>query len=178
MLRAARTARPLMLLAVAAAASLLLAGCGESATDETTRDDSGAVASAGTLGVEKLRVGDCLDVGDLSTKAEGEVEAFTGVPCTEPHQAEVFLVDKAFYADQPETYPGEAAIGEAADDGCFEAFEGYTGKPFTEDSEIEWVSITPTAETWIDNDRTLVCALVTPTADGNDLEKTTGSLKG
>jgi len=173
-----RTARMPMFLATAAAASLLLVGCGESATDETTRDGSGAVASAGTLGVEKLRVGDCLNVGDLATKDQAEVEAFTGVPCSDPHQAEVYLVDKTLYADQPEAYPGEAKIGELADDGCFKAFEGYTGKPFTETSTIEWVSITPTPDTWIENDRTLVCALVTPTADGNDLEKTTGSLKG
>jgi len=161
-----------------AATSILLAGCGESATDDTTRDASGAVATAGTLGVEKLRVGDCLDVGEFAQKAEGDVESFTGVPCSDPHQAEVFVVNKTFYAKQSAKFPGDTALGDLADEACAAAFESFTGAPYSDKTTTDWITITPTADSWVQDDRTLVCAIVTPTADGNDLQKTTGSLKG
>ena len=161
-----------------AARSILLAGCSDSTTDNTTRDSSGAVASAGTLGVEKLRVGDCVNVGDLAKKTEGDVEAFAGVPCADPHQAEVFVAEKTFYIDQPLTFPGDAKLGDLADEACAAAFETFTGAPYTDKSTTDWITVAPTADSWASDDRALVCAIVTPTADGNDLKKTTGSLKG
>src|SRR5688500_10032442 len=51
------------------------------------RGDDGALTSAGNVGVDDLRAGDCFDSAD-----EAEISDVDGVPCTEPHEYEVFAV--------------------------------------------------------------------------------------
>lgn len=145
--------------ALVIAGALILAACGGAA-----RDDSGAIVEAGTEDVFALKVGDCFNDPD----SFGEIESVEAVPCSEPHDNEVFhtfdLPDGAF--------PGADAIDEAAFGGCLPAFEQYVDVSYQESSlDISYLS--PTAESWDRGDREIACLLY----DLN-LEKLTGSMKG
>ncbi|MDA3040977.1 MAG: hypothetical protein O3C27_15900 [Actinomycetota bacterium] len=67
----------------------------------TTRDESGEIVEAGGLGVFAMEVGDCFQV-----PIEDLVQSVEAVPCTEPHDAQVYA--KFDMPDGP--YPGEPAI--------------------------------------------------------------------
>jgi hypothetical protein len=165
----------LLTILIAGFALAVLGACGSADVDETTRDESGAVTEGGELGVQKLRVGDCVDLGESATREEGDVESFQAIPCEEPHQGEVFFVKDAFF--EQATWPGEKAVGDAADKACVKAFEGYVGKAY-DDSDLDFVSLFPTEDSWAFDDRGVACLVIQPTEDGQDVERVTGSLKG
>jgi hypothetical protein len=158
-----------------AAVAGLLTGCGAADVDETTRDEQGVVTEGGELGVYKLRVGDCLDLGATATQEEGDVESFQAIPCNTPHQGEVFLVKDKAYAEA--VWPGQDTVSDKADDVCLAAFEGYVGKAL-EDTDLDFVSLSPTEDSWLSGDRGVTCVVIKPTQDGQDVERVTGSVKG
>jgi hypothetical protein len=159
---------------VAAVSALTLAACSAAEVDDTTRDDSGAVTDGGTLGVAKLRVGDCVNLGDVATQESGEVDAFEAIPCSDPHQGEVYLVENTYFADG--SYPGDDAASAQSEEACGPAFEGFVGEAY-EESTLDFVSLYPTQGSWDAGDRSVVCLVVKPTESGEDLETVTGSLK-
>lgn len=55
------------------------------------RDDSGAIVSSGTIDAFQIRVGDCFDDA-ASVGEETEVSGVRGVPCSQPHDNEVYAV--------------------------------------------------------------------------------------
>ncbi len=150
------------------AASLLLAGCGSSTADDTTRDSAGAIVSGGEVGAFAIKVGDCLQGG-----VTGEIDSANGVPCTEPHQNEVYYSFTLPEGDG--SYPGAEAISTQADQGCLDAFQTFVGLDF--DSSIFDIStLTPTQASWESSsqkDREVLCLL--GQAEGT---LTTGSAKG
>lgn len=110
-----------------------------------------------------LDVGNCFNQPD-SGSAVGEV---TLVDCDEPHDFEVFhLVD----AEDGE-FPGESAVNEFADVACAAAFEGYVGRDY-QSSALYISYLYPTASTWQEGDREVVCLL---RMDNGQL---TGSMRG
>lgn len=138
---------------------VLLTACGDAA-----RDESGAIDAAGAVSVFSLRVGDCYDDHD-----DGEVTDVAGVPCDQPHDNEVIAL-----FDLPEgPWPGEEQVRALGRTGCLERFEGAVGATY-EASQFEVYPITPTSDTWGDqDDREIVCA-----AYHMDFEKLTGSVLG
>ena len=61
-----------------------------SGDDETVRD-GGEIVEAGGLGVFRMAAGDCVNFPDGDFE---QVEAVEGIPCADPHDAEVYaLVD-------------------------------------------------------------------------------------
>lgn len=113
---------------------------------------------AGTsLSWDDLRVGDCVEDYD-----------FTGapvvVPCTQPHLEEVVLHDARFYADAT-SMPTEDEFRELGDSACYDALAEYTGLPYA-DSPYDYEPVNPSADTWADGDRALIC--VGTTLDGNN----------
>ena len=162
---------------IALMAAVLLAGCGQATVDTTERDASGEVTQGGDVGVLKLRVGDCLDLSGMAEPGEDTVvESFTAIPCADPHQGEVFLVEEDFFAATPE-FPGQDEVFEQAGNRCVGPFGVFVGAPYDE-TELDFVTLAPTADSWAQDDRGIVCIAVSPTADGAELETITGSLEG
>jgi hypothetical protein len=76
--------------------TLILAACGGAA-----RDDTGTITEGGELDVFSLSVGDCF--GSTTEDAVASVEA---VPCSEPHESEVFALAD-YDADASAEWPGQ-----------------------------------------------------------------------
>jgi hypothetical protein len=122
-----------------------------------------AAAACGSASVFELSVGDCFD----DPTSGGEVSSVSAVDCAEPHDNEVY----ALYDYDGDSYPGEAAMSAAADEGCEARFEDYVGIGYL-DSELYYTHLTPTQESWDEGDREVVCVLYLPE------EKLTGSMEG
>nr|WP_256414337.1 MULTISPECIES: septum formation family protein [unclassified Frigoribacterium] len=103
-------------------------------------------------GIEELTVGDCFSFGGADATAE-EVSMVDLRSCDEEHQNEVYLQDELTDAD---AYPGDEATAAEADDLCYGAFEGFIGLPW-EESEVEYLYLTPTEQSWGQGDRSVLC---------------------
>lgn len=150
---------------VVAGLGLSIAACTDEAIqDETTRDDGGEVVEGGEVGSLSLKVGDC-----LAEEAEGEILSVPVVPCSEPHDSELF---HSF--DIPgDVFPGEDEVREIATDTCIAEFDAFIGMAYA-DSLWDITAVFPTESTWDDlDDREVICG-VFPISD----EDTAGSARG
>lgn len=160
--RSSRRARSLL---TVAALGFAVASCSDAATqDDTTRDDGGEVVEGGEVGTLSLKVGDC-----LAEEAEGEIESVPVVPCSEPHDSELFHS----FEIPGDDFPGVDEVQTIAVDTCTEEFESFIGVSY-EDSVWDITAVYPTEETWDQiDDREIICG-VFPISD----EDTTGSARG
>ena len=112
-----------------------------------------------------FEAGECTN-DDLSG-AIGEIDT---VDCDEEHTAEAFA---QFDLDDGD-FPGTDEVATQATEGCQgDRFEEYVGLDYQ--SSIYLVNvITPTEETWDNDDRTVIC-VINGTTDGSALE---GSAEG
>jgi len=132
--------------------------------DETVRDSTGAIVEGGGVGAFVVRTGDCLNTPEV-----GLVQSVEGVPCSQPHDAEVYL--KFDLAGT--SYPGAASVEETAIDGCLAGFHPFVGLAY-EDSELDILWLEPTEDSWNEqDDREIVCMVIA--MDGSSL---TGSVRG
>ncbi|HSI99282.1 MAG TPA: septum formation family protein [Patescibacteria group bacterium] len=127
------------------------------------RGDDGSLTSAGRVPVNDLRAGDCFNTGD-----ETEISDVDGVPCTEPHEYEVFAVD----THQADALPSDSELEGIFASICLADFEDYVGAPY-ETSSIYASMISPSEGSWSDGDRTFTCVLYDP-----DDAELTESLRG
>lgn len=119
------------------------------------RGDDGALTGAGTVQVDELRVGDCFNAGD-----ETEISDVDGVPCSEPHDYEVFAIQDR----DGETYPTQAEFDTIFESVCIPAFESYVGSDYAT-SALYAGFITPSESSWDDGDREYICYLYEPVDD-------------
>jgi len=135
--------------AIVLAAALAAVGC---SSDQTTRDETGAIVEEGDLGVFAVQEGDCINI----PSATNEISTFTGVACTEPHDGQVF----AAFDYEADAFPGSATLQAAADEGCVERFETFIGVAYVE-SIYYMQTFIPTEDGWdtID-DREILCVVV------------------
>jgi hypothetical protein len=113
-----------------------------------------------------LKVGDCFN--DSAAMLTGdEIYRVPSIPCSEPHDNEVFHV--ARYSGS--TYSVEE-IGEFADRVCYGAFGPYVGRSY-ETSVIDFTWFIPTPGSWSQGDREITCI-----AFHMNLEKLRGSVRG
>jgi hypothetical protein len=145
------------------AAVTLLASCGdETEEDSTERNEEGEITESGDVGVFRINIGDC-----LNGAAEGNVSQFDGVACTEPHLYEA--IHKFDVADGD----FDAAAIETASEECLgDVFTEYVGLDY-QSSIYGMIPLQPTAESWEQGDREIVCLLTT--LDGTTI---TGSVQG
>ena len=130
------------------------------------RDETGAIVSAGAVDAFQMRVGDCFD--DASSFDDDEVDSVAGVPCSKPHDNEVY----AIYDIAAPSFPGDE-ISDMAHEGCLERFESFVGKDY-DSSSLDIQTLYPSSETWHGrNDREVICAVYDV-----ELSKLTGSVKG
>ena len=131
------------------------------------RDESGAIVDGGNVDAFNIRVGDCFD--DTSSLLGEEVTSLPAVPCTEPHDNEVYAVFDVSVSD----YPGADQMSVMAFDACKQRFQHFVGKEY-DSSTLDIMTLHPSSESWrVQNDREVVCALYD--MEGN---KVTGSAKG
>jgi len=130
------------------------------------RDDSGAIVAEGSVDAFQMRVGDCFDDG--STFADEQVSDVPGVPCSKPHDNEVYAV----FDVTTSSFPGDR-IADMAHEGCEQRFEAFVGRDY-DSSSLDIATLYPSQESWSrQNDREVVCAVY-----DMDAKKLSGSVKG
>lgn len=149
------------------AAGLALSGCSLlpsfTGGGTATRDDSGEVVEGNDdTDVFTLQVGDCLND---ATAAE-TVETIPTVPCTEPHDSEIY----ASIIMTGDTFPGTDAVIAEADTACLDAFEGFVGVSYA-DSLYYYSYYFPTEGSWEGGDREILCTIY------DEAGQVTGSLQ-
>ena len=149
------------------AAGLALSGCSLlpsfTGGGTATRDDSGEVVEGNDdTDVFTLQVGDCLND---ATAAE-TVETIPTVPCTEPHDSEIY----ASIIMTGDTFPGTDAVIAEADTACLDAFDGFVGVSYA-DSLYYYSYYFPTEGSWEGGDREILCTIY------DEAGQVTGSLQ-
>ena len=143
---------------VAAAAALGISSMAQ-------RNDAGEIMEAGTVDAFEVRVGDCFQDAAFASEDVSEVP---GIPCSDPHDNEVFA---AF--DVTGDWPGDEAIEEMAYQGCYDRFAGAIGKSY-EESIIDYTVIYPSEGSWQERgDREVLCV-----GYHMEYEQLTGSIIG
>lgn len=137
------------------ASLLVLTGCQTLANAE----------SADTASLLSLEVGTCLN--DIAQPIGQDMTDVPWVPCTEPHESEVF----AAITLEDEEFPGIDAITERASSECLVEFSRFVGVQY-QDSELSFHYYYPTESSWAVGDRSIFCVAFQPGQD------TTGSLRG
>jgi len=128
---------------------------------ESTPSENGEINSV------DLSVGDCLatrpgaDGSDL-------IENVTVVDCSQPHAAEVY----AQFALPDGDFPGDDAVQASAQERCVPEFEAFVGVSF-DVSELDIEPIKPSARSWGQGDRDVVCLVIDPASP-----TVSGSLEG
>jgi Septum formation len=158
---------------VAAVTIVALAGCSlfgsvASGGESSTSASSAKSASGTGADVFSLAVGDCMNQDSAAT----EVTTVPTVPCSKPHDDEVY----ASILLDDEEFPGDAEVKKRAQDGCLARFDAFVGKAF-DTSALEYAYLYPTPATWQRGDREILCLVGAVDSDGNPA-KTTGTLKG
>lgn len=151
--------RPLARRRVAAAGALLLLA----STSACSGDDD----DNGDTSVFEVTAGTCLAGPD---KVEANITEVDPVPCDQEHTQEAYaLVDFVPPDDAAaDQYPGEDALTTFADGACAEEFESYVGVSYL-DSSLFFTYLLPSARSWEDNDRKVLCLV---TSAGRPLTST------
>jgi hypothetical protein len=124
----------------------------------------------------QLRTGDCLTGSNLGLGTNNPWPKLSlAVPCGQPHLAEVFFADDAYWTAA--VYPGDASITAEADAKCSDAYTAYVGIP-DDRSIFDWDNIFPYAADWSHGNRELVCVAYYPTPSAPGGTPLSGSIKG
>jgi Septum formation len=133
---------------------LIVAGVVIGLADDAERGDSGEITEAGDVSAFDLHEGDCFDL----PKADSEVYDVSGVPCADPHDAEVF----GTFDIGGEEFPGQQSVIRDAGRGCKSRFADFIGMSYGK-SELDMQYLYPTEQSWTtQEDREVVCAVVDP----------------
>lgn len=124
---------------------------GEVEEDGPKRAADGTVIARGKLSSRDLRIADCPT--SLRDGALGMVEV---VPCSEPHQAEVYATFELSEA----SYPGAARISGLAVQGCEERLGPFLGP--RQAHSYDNLTLTPTEDSWRDGYREVTCLVGGP----------------
>lgn len=138
-----------------------LAGCDKKEVVPTADEQSHDVFS--------LKVGQCFndDKPSLDGEEDSAISTVPLIECQQPHDNEVF----ANHNLTGSTFPSEDEMDSQATSLCRGSFDSYVGKPYDDSAlSVGWIS--PTAESWSKNDRTINCILY------QDETKIIGSKRG
>lgn len=148
--------------AALAVASLvpLVGGCGLFGG----KDDSAGVS------VFSVKPGQCFQA---QTEVKAQISELAEVDCAEDHAQESYAVlpYQAAGGGAGDTYPGDDALTKFAEGGCAGAYKTYVGVDYL-DSSLFYTYLLPSARSWEDDDRSVVCFV---TSTGEPLQ---GSAKG
>jgi hypothetical protein len=102
-------------------------------------------------------IGDCVDdeIAD-----NGEWVVTPDMLCSGAHSGEVIGAYEATPRDG--RYPGERNLSDEAEQRCRELAAGYLDDKYLDDERLEYSYAYPTAPTWHDGDRRVVCIVLLP----------------
>jgi hypothetical protein len=135
---------------------------------DADRNADGAIISEGQIDAFNIHVGDCFNDAASTGDEYYELSNVAGVPCTQPHDNEVYAV----FDVSVESFPGEEAMSELAFDSCLKRFELFVGTDY-QSSSLDIMTLYPTSASWVRDDREVICAVY----DMN-LAKLEGSVAG
>lgn len=135
--------------------------------DDASRDDSGQIVGGGDLDVADMVPGDCFNDPE---NLEDSVTHVAAVPCSEPHDNEVFAVSSVG-SSLGDRFPGIDVLDRYTYESCIGPFESYTGEDYTQ-SSLEVYAFFPTKESWDQGDRGFSCVLY-----ALDFSRLTGSVR-
>ena len=121
------------------------------------------------VSVFDVKVGDCF-VAPADVKAE--LSNLGRVPCSVPHQLELYSIEKYQAPTGSDDYPGNDVLESYAKGTCAQAFTGYVGIAYP-DSSLWLTDLLPSARSWQQSDDRSVLCFVTTTGD-----PLTASVKG
>lgn len=127
------------------------------------RDTTGTVTQGGDITATSLQVGDCVN----NLRDTTNLLSLPAVPCSQPHEGEVFAV----FNLPAGPYPGAEAVDKAVNDECSGRFAAYAPNPT--DPNPGLFSVYPLQQNWERGDREVAC-IATPGGGG----RSTGSIKG
>lgn len=111
-----------------------------------------------TVSSLELEAGVCFN--SQSDGAGVEISAVEAIDCTQPHNSEVFHI-AAYPAEAGVDFPGEQILITFAEERCKPAFLEYVGVDYNS-SLLEIRPLLPSAASWRDGDREVVCILTDP----------------
>lgn len=131
-------------------ALVMLIGCSDDSgpppTSATTVDAPGAA-------IDDLEPGTCLRAVPRRLSDRAEV-----VDCGEEHRAEVYATHEL----DAGAFPGVPAVNEDAALGCADRYGGYAGEPIDPTTNRAFAELVPSAPSWADGDRRVVCLALPP----------------
>lgn len=104
-----------------------------------------------TTDVSSLQPGECFDDPE---EPSGQVTEVASVDCAEPHDNQVY----ALFDVEGGDLAGDDEVASLARDGCIERFEDYVGVAYA-DAELFATWLYPSAGSWEDGDREVICVL-------------------
>lgn len=104
----------------------------------------------GRVPIDRLRIGQC-----VADEPGGDTDVLPVVPCARPHEGEVY----AIFSLGGSRYPGDDAVERVASKGCEQRLPAYVGSDAVDRVDWAYNDYTPTAETWTDGDRRVLCTL-------------------
>jgi hypothetical protein len=147
-----------------ALAVAVLAGCagddGEPVSSAPEREPGRQAQTS----LHDLHVGDC--VQGLGSDRDVSVRV---VRCRRPHRAEVY----ALFDLGGDQFPGVEVLRRRAATGCLQQFAPYSGEPAGPGTELAFVEVVPTLQSWAAGDRRALCLALGP--NGTNLS---GSIAG
>ncbi|MFN3987088.1 MAG: septum formation family protein [Rhodocyclaceae bacterium] len=130
---------------------------------------SGETPEGDKMSVFTMAFGKCYNLATVADAEASQISDIRLIDCEQPHRFEVYHIHRLADA----TFPGEAALTEAAENVCEANFADYVGTAYDE-SIYYYNFYTPTLQGWRqDNDREIVCTV--ETEDGSPI---TGSVRG
>jgi hypothetical protein len=142
------------LLAIIAIIAIVVVARANSATRSTS---SGKITHTGQLGAFALVTGDCFD----NPVGARNLSRVTAIPCTQPHNAQVFAKFKL--SGSQFSYPGTTAGAKLAASGCNSRISDIDKSKATNDMTIRF--LIPLEASWIAGQRSVSCLIVNPTTD-------------
>jgi F0F1-type ATP synthase membrane subunit c/vacuolar-type H+-ATPase subunit K len=124
------------------------------------------LTGADTTGMGALQVGECVQVD--TPRDKGQAETVDVVPCSQPHDEEVFAIVPL----GGQSLPASAELELLADQACAARFRAYVGVALRA-SRLDFGWWAPSKESWASGDRTVVCVL-----ENADASRLVGSMRG
>lgn len=114
------------------------------------RNDAGVIVRKAGIKVDQLRAGDCIEYFNTSKS----VSKITVIPCTSPHDAEVFHIFSFPAGD----YPGDRQIDEQATKTCLDTFKTAVKADDAKNAKVALHK--PVEATWKKGGRQVSCIAV------------------
>ena len=123
---------------------------------QADRNAAGNIVDSGNVDAFTIRPGDCFnEAGALDMDQAGEVSSLPGVPCSEPHDNEVYAVFEVSFNE----FPGDDQIADSAFEQCLDRFSSFVGTDY-ESSTLDIAALYPSNESWsIQDNREVICAV-------------------